>query len=176
MLYWRVLRWPGNILSLLLIIKLTGKVEVPASPRFYQLKVVVHPDASGGGHAGAEEEHAGQGGPLAARQMQLRDLEGRQAQDHDVDKDVWDDHAKAVAGLGDAVAFDARDVDVKRLSDRGALEDVYQHARQPPHECQHGEHDTAALHEPGREQPPVQGQDTEFSCQNGACVDDLGGI
>lgn len=136
--------------------------------------MVVHPHAAGRGDARAKEEHAGQGAPLAARQVQLRDLERRQAQDRDVDQDVGDDHAEAVADLGDAVTL--REGDVKGLADRRALEDVDQHAGNTPHDCQRGEDETTALHGGGREQSPVQREDAEFGCHNRACVDDLTGV
>lgn len=45
--------------------ELTGEVEVPFAA-FYQLEVVMHPDAARGGDGGAQEEQAGQGEPLAS--------------------------------------------------------------------------------------------------------------
>lgn len=136
--------------------ELTGKIKVPARPRFQQVQVVIQPHAGSRGDTRAEEEHARQGAPLAARQVQLRDLEGRQTEHHDVDQDVRDDQAEAIAGLGDAVAAAAaRERGRKGLADRRALEDVDQHACDAPHGRQRGENHATAFHERRRKQPPV---------------------
>lgn len=70
----------------------------------------------------------------------------------------------------------ARNGNCKGLADRRALENIDQHTRHAPHRRQHGEDNTTSFHEGGWEQPPVQREDAEFGCHDGACVDDLGGV